>query len=751
MKKLYLFIISLCLVSFIQSQEVYWVIFTDKNNTEFNPYEYFDKKAIERRVQSGISLYCKTDYPLNTEYKSIVSDLSDEVIGESRWINAVAVSTCNYRIKEIKQLHFVESVVLIQSKGVISSYSIDSESDFEVPDIRPQLKRMEGEAFVNNNVDGSGIRIAVLDGGFKGVDTHPAFQHLFENNRIIATYNFPKKREDVYGWHSHGTMVLSCIAGIAEDGRKIGLATGAEFLLARTEINLEPEKEEVWWMMAMEWADKHGANIINSSLGYGSDRHNVEDMDGSSTLVTRAANIAASKGILVVNSMGNEATSSSWKTLIAPADADSVIAVGGIDQNYGRHISFSSFGPTADGRLKPNVVAYGNAFVAKPEGYGRASGTSFSSPLVAGFAACAWQINPNLSNMELKREIEKSGDNYPYFDYAIGYGVPQADYFFNQNKTMAAKSFDIFSEENMIVIKPLKSNKYEKVNLFYHIRNSNGIIEIYEHLEFWLGSSDEIKINMASLLPDKTLMVHANGYTEEYKLSEEEIKNLGEIESSISYASISGQRRHLAKIPENDKPSNFGPNAKYYIQPYINLSFVTPPTPQDYNLNHLKSGGFSFGLRSFYSLSKWYKTGINLEIQGFSYHIDHLFGEYDADEYRRYNEFIKTSVYTAEFFQRFRLIPGAATKLGVFMDLGVYGSWISSASLNQNYVTTYGFRRDVMIDSGDQYYVWGFRARFGYSLLSVFAQYKMTDLILYNDYLLPKFEAGLEFSIPTSF
>ena len=437
MKKTFLFLAFFVWNSIASAQDLYWVFFTDKNGTEFDPYAYFDAKAIQRRVQQHLPLCDSTDFPLNNSYVKAVDALSEEMRGESRWFNAVAVGT--FRIDEIRALPFVAAVTPIESHAVAASVSVSSEGDAPIAAadtalLYEQLVRMQGELFVQKGIDGSGIRIAVLDGGFKMADEHPAFQHLRDGHRILKTYNFPLKREDVYGWDTHGTMVLSCIAGI-KDGKKMGLATGAEFLLARTEVNTEPRKEEVWWMMGMEWADRNGANIINSSLGYGKERYNPEDMDGTS-LVARAANMAASKSILVCNSMGNEGDDRSWRTLITPADADSVLSVGGIDE-MGNPSSFTSWGPTADGRLKPNVCAYGHAFVANPSAtkpYTFAYGTSFSSPLTAGFAACAWQSRPQLNNMELKAEIEKSGDRYPKHDFRYGYGVPQASYFVGEKK-----------------------------------------------------------------------------------------------------------------------------------------------------------------------------------------------------------------------------------------------------------------------------------------------------------------------------
>ena len=191
------------------------------------------------------------------------------------------------------------------------------QSDLSDTTLTDQLVRMQGELFRAKGIDGKGIRIAVLDGGFPKVNTHIAFKHLRDNGQILKTWNFPNHKENVYGWNGHGTMTLSNIAG-RKDGKDLGLATGAEFLLARTEVEPEPFKEEVWWMQAMEWADKNGANLISSSLGYGKDRYYTKDMDGKS-YVAKAGNIAARKGILVVCSAGNEAMMTAGSSLSHPA------------------------------------------------------------------------------------------------------------------------------------------------------------------------------------------------------------------------------------------------------------------------------------------------------------------------------------------------------------------------------------------------------------------------------------------------
>ncbi len=456
----------------------FWVFFTDKNDTQFDPYSYFDAKAIARYNQCGASLYDVSNYPLNDCYVNAVNAYSTKVFGESRWLNALGVEASEDNAALIAQLPFVAKVQEIVSNGTIACVQTEfKENEGNNKDIlTEQLKRFGGQHFIDKGIDGKGLRICVMDGGFPKVNTHPAFQHLRDNHQIIKTYNFPNKKEDVYGWSTHGTMVLSCIAGIKEDDQKLGLATGAEFLLARTEIEPEPFKEEVWWAQGAEWADKNGVDIINSSLGYGKDRHWTKDMDGTS-YVAKAAQKAVEKGILVCNAAGNEGSDKRWMTIITPADAENVLCVGGIDaslEDY-RHIDFSSYGPTADKRLKPNVCAFGLAEVAQPNGgFTSAYGTSFASPLMAGFCACAWQTKHDLTALQMKTEIEKSADLYPYFDYAFGYGVPQAAYFTGDLKP-AERSFNLVQEKDgvrIVIPKVMDDNQH----VFINVEGADGVL-----------------------------------------------------------------------------------------------------------------------------------------------------------------------------------------------------------------------------------------------------------------------------------
>jgi len=524
----FLFLAVFALISIVATaqEKCFWVFFTDKNDTQFDPYSYFDAKAIERYQNCGADLYDISNYPLNDLYVNTVGSYSIEVFGESRWLNAVGIEATDDNAARIAQLPFVAKVQEIVSNGTLASLRAErsnpessnvdcfvvpprNDDDEPVDILTDQVKRFGGQYFIDKGINGKGLRICVMDGGFPKVNTHPAFKHLRDNNQIIKTYNFPNRREDVYGWNTHGTMVLSCIAGINDEGQMLGLATGAEFLLARTEIEPEPFKEEVWWAQGAEWADKNGADIINSSLGYGKDRHWTKDMDGRS-YVAKAANKAVEKGILVCNSAGNEGDDSRWMTIITPADAENVICVGGIDDDLERynHISFSSYGPSADKRLKPNVVAFGHAMVADPSNdkFTDAYGTSFASPLTAGFCACAWQTMRNKTALEMKTEIEKSCDLYPYYDYAFGYGVPQAAYFTGEKKP-AERSYSLVQEKDGVKIVVPKI--IENQDVFINVEGADGVLLGYYKVH---PDSTGIKLNNKDFGQGRKLNVSYNGF-----------------------------------------------------------------------------------------------------------------------------------------------------------------------------------------------------------------------------------------------
>ncbi len=497
----------------------YFVYFCNKDKAVFEPTTYFDPKSIERRIRMGISLNDYSDLPVNDYYVKTIRPMADSLTVVSRWLNGVVIYASQEQIENVKHLSFVNEVELLKSsRGFLMSNAAPKELSLEAMALlKFQLERMKGNIFQKNNIDGTGMRIAVFDAGFPGVDDNPAFEHIRKNGRIKSTYDFVRRKTSVYAHNIHGTMVLSCIAGKYGD-INIGLATGAEFLLARVEnADFEPFSEEENWLAAAEWADKNGADIINSSLGYTFQRYFTSDMNGRTSLVAKAASIATRKGMLVVNAAGNEGTSS-WKFIVTPADADSVLSVGGIDPYSDVHISFSSIGPTADKRLKPNVCALGEVMAIDSKGLSNVSGTSFASPLVAGFAACAWQTNRQLSNMQLYKEIEQSGHLYPYFDYAHGYGIPQADYFINKGKKTIEPTFDFVSTDTSLSV--LINDRFlsfgpQQVevqrNLYYTIQNSKG--EIKNYYVLLTQQKEVLSLRKSDYDQDDSITVHYEGYT----------------------------------------------------------------------------------------------------------------------------------------------------------------------------------------------------------------------------------------------
>lgn len=507
------------------AQQGWWVMLRDKPESGFNPYTYFDGKAIERRLLNGISLNDQSDWPVNANYSAEVAALSDSLLFESRWFNALAVYASEDQVLAIRQLPYVTEVIPgdCRQSQVASIQEYDTalaEDDHDL--LKYQLLSMQGDQFQKAGIDGKGVRIAIFDIGFPGARENPAFSEIISSGRLIATKDFSKRKgEDVFWGKNHGTEVWSCIAGKIGDER-IGLATGAEFLLAKTEVNREPFSEEVHWMKAAEWADQNGADIINSSLGYTNNRYFPWQMDGKTSFISRAANMAARKGILVVNAAGNEGDED-WQKVGAPADADSVLSIGGIDPETGYHTSFSSFGPTADKRMKPNVSAYGHVIAAAESGLVQTQGTSFASPLVAGFAACALQTRKSTTNMELFRMIQESATLYPYFDYAHGFGVPQASYFL-RGSVKAAPSFEVNETADSVIVtvhkalipeqdedysveyKPFNKDRY----FYYNLMNPAGVIDQY----YVLDVTEEMVLSLdKNEFKGETLNMHFAGYT----------------------------------------------------------------------------------------------------------------------------------------------------------------------------------------------------------------------------------------------
>lgn len=534
--------VLLFLLPILSAAQQKWMVYLeDKQHFDFNPYTYFDAKAIERRIRTGIPVDDPTDWPVNPDYLNQITLMVNDVLMTSRWFNAIAVDADELQISNLKQLAYVLDVELLETSVLqiagISAYDTElNEIQSEV--LEGQLKTLGIDEWKKAGIDGKGLRIAIFDVGFDRADKVPAFDHIRNENRLIATRDFTSRKSSDYVFYGngHGAEVWSCIAGKIGD-IQTGLATGAEFLLAKTEKSSEKYSEELNWLAAAEWADKNGADIINSSLGYTVNRYFNWQMDGKTTFVTRAANIAARKGMLIINAAGNDG-SGKWHYIGAPADADSALSVGGIDPATGYHTAFSSYGPTSDKRMKPNVTAYGHVIAAAPAGLRSVQGTSFASPLVAGFAACAWQSDRNLSNMQLFLDIEKSGSLYPYFDYAHGFGIPQAGHFVNKDHKPADPTFSIVESGDSIMVMineqfidtvsntvfpsyntasgnekvPLPNREY----FYYNIMNKAGVLDSYYVLD--VRKQQVLTVLKSDYKHGETLNAHFAGYSVSVKL-----------------------------------------------------------------------------------------------------------------------------------------------------------------------------------------------------------------------------------------
>lgn len=753
MKRITILLTFFCAIfGIVSAQNSYWVFFTDKQNTTFDPYQYFDTKAIERYALNGADLYDITNYPVNGEYTSAVENASEELIGTSRWLNAAGVMATEEQIAMIRQFPFVADIQLIASDMEVTEKTIteSTNADYE----GEQISIHHGELFKQHNISGKGVRVAVFDAGFPDVNTHPAFQHLRDNNQIVKTWNFVKKKEYVYEANSHGRMVLSCIAGIMNDQQLLGMAPDAQFLLARTEVASEPKKEEVWWVQALEWADQNGADIVNSSLGYGKQRYILKNMDGKTSMVAKAANTAARKGILVCNSMGNEGTDKEWKMLITPADADSVLSVGAVI-SIDRIASFSSFGPTADGRMKPNVVAMGeDNWVAGGKGnYTQASGTSFSSPMMAGFAACVKQLHPEYTAWQLKTEIEKSANHYPYFDYAYGYGVPQAGYFFGE-KPEVTNNLSLSEDDKAIYV----SCKKGDVTIFYKITNGDGTIEKYNQKKMYVDEGS-IRFTKSELENGQTLEIWSDGQILKYAIGQ---KSLPQADSLIVEKSRYFGIFNKISTPDNDIYTRKF-KTTYKFSTVLNFSFMLPSmwSPDGNSWGNRISHGLTFAFDNCWRVAKAYALGFRLGFGSSWYAVapnNSVLEDYNighnmvlvTDEDAIFKKNIKVTKFDLEFVNRF--ILGYAGSEWWYIDAGFFGEWNTGSRyklvLKDNYNQTLSYVKKHLMNYNTMNPVdFGVRMRVGITRrFAIFGQYRISNILNKNKNAndFPKWEIGIQ-------
>jgi len=483
-KKLLILTLFLSVYSLVAQTEDAWVYFKDKpSEKQFisAPLKMLTQRSLNRRMRYNISLDFK-DVPVEESYVLHIKNAEGvKILARSKWLNALHVQGSQAAILNLMDTDFVANVQFA-NKSLNSSAKISNSkkivrqknkfevaTDFEYGEATNQIKIMRGEILHENNFTGEGMQIAVIDGGFPNVDTFLAFERIRNNNQILGGYDFVNRDSNFYSGHYHGMSVLSTIAGYIEN-EFVGTAPDAEFYLFISEdVDNETPLEESLWVEAAEKADSLGVDVINTSLGYTTFdnpnyNHTYEDMNGETTFISRGAEIAFSRGMIVVNAAGNEGDND-WHYISAPADANSVLSIGAVFFFGSLDIApFSSFGPTSDDRVKPDVCAIG-AFAAGIDESGNLTsilfGTSFASPIMTGVVACLWQAFPEKTNAEITQLIKESAHLFLNPTDQEGYGVPNFESVYN---VLGVESLEPEINEILLYPNPAENELYFKIS-----------------------------------------------------------------------------------------------------------------------------------------------------------------------------------------------------------------------------------------------------------------------------------------------
>lgn len=479
---------------FATAQEDAWVYFTDKPDAAFylaNPLEMLSQRALDRRTSQNISLD-NLDVPISTSYiDQVTASTGITVKAKSKWLNALHVRGSVENIETLENLSFVDHIQFANSSLNLAGRSannanssavnknLEVQVNFNYGTSANQIEMLNGHLLHQQDYTGNGKIIAVMDAGFPGVDTASPFQRLFDNNKILGGYDFVNRNTNFYSGGSHGTLVLSTMGGYVEN-QLVGTAPDASYYLFITEdITSENPVEESYWVEAAETADSLGVDVINTSLGYFTyDNSNYSyeyaDMNGTTAFISRGADIAFSRGMICVVSAGNSGGSAN-PHIGAPADAINVLAVGAVTSTE-TYADFSSIGPSSDGRVKPDVMAQGQASVVSDTSgnIGTASGTSFSSPITAGMVASFWQALPDKTNAEIMQLIKQSAHLYTTPNAQFGYGIPD----FSLALSNALNVSDFSSDEFILYPNPASS----VITVLFHNDSEKASLLIYNSL-----------------------------------------------------------------------------------------------------------------------------------------------------------------------------------------------------------------------------------------------------------------------------
>jgi len=425
--------------------------FTDKNHNSFSveqPQYFLSERALQRRARQGIRV-TQADLPVSAVYIDSLRRMGIEVLNSSRWLNSATIRCSPEALEKLLNIDFIKRTSVIHRENIaepVFDYENTNEFSFEYDEApayygraAAQTGMVNGQALHERGFRGQGMLIAIIDAGFYNVNELSGFESLHTSGRLHGYKNFTPDTENPLGNSSHGTNVLSILATYLPD-QMVGSAPEADYLLLRSEeIEHEFLVEEDNWIVAVEYADSIGADIINTSLGYTrfgdpSHDHHRSNLDGRAIRTSRAATMAAARGIIVCVSAGNEGVTS-WRTISVPADADSIIAVGAVYPN-GQYAEFSSVGPAADNRIKPDLMALGaSTAYQNAAGYiAPGSGTSYSTPVLTGLIACLWQAYPEKTNMEIIEMVKRSASHFHAPNPLYGYGIPDFSKLINRTK-----------------------------------------------------------------------------------------------------------------------------------------------------------------------------------------------------------------------------------------------------------------------------------------------------------------------------
>jgi len=472
-------------------QEDAWVYFNAKPNAPAffdNPLTGLTARSLDRRAHQNILLDFK-DVPLNQAYVDQVTAAAGiTVMAKSKWLNCLHVRGEVADINALSSLSFVDHIHFADATLNLRATqtaprpihkTMETATTFSYANSFNQIHMLNGDILHAQNYTGAGKIIAVLDAGFPGVDVLAPFQRLRDNGQILGGYDYVNKSADFYTSNSHGMMVLSTMGGFV-DSQLVGTAPDAQYYLFITEdVNSENPVEESNWVEAAEEADRLGVDVITSSLGYfafdnPNYGHTYADMTGDAAFASQGANIAFTRGMVVVASAGNEGNSTEPHVGV-PAEANNVLAIGAVRSN--RLIaSFSSIGPSFDGRIKPDLMAQGqNSVLSTTTGtIGTASGTSFSGPILAGMIATFWSALPNLTNQQVVDYVKQSADKYSTPDNQYGYGIP--DFSAALNTALATQKF----AENEFVVTPNPAKDF--VSISFPSRFEKATVSVYSSL-----------------------------------------------------------------------------------------------------------------------------------------------------------------------------------------------------------------------------------------------------------------------------